>query len=63
MKLELTKLQDDNEQSVQRETLYEAMQGHLCTTLAHFIVFIGSKLGLPIHSNAERSLLNGAHVQ
>jgi hypothetical protein len=63
MTLELTKLQDDNEQSPQRETLYEAMQGHLCTTLAHFIVFIGSKLGLPIHSNAERSLLNGAHVQ
>jgi hypothetical protein len=63
MKLELTKLQDDNDRSLQRETLYEAMQKHLCMTLAHFIVFIGSKLELPIHSTAERSFLNGAHVR
>jgi hypothetical protein len=39
------------------------MQNHLCKTLAHFVLFIGSKLGLSIHSTAEQTLLDGADSQ
>jgi hypothetical protein len=46
----------------QRKTLFEVMQNHLCETLAHFVVFIGSKLGLAIRETAEQSILSRAHA-
>jgi hypothetical protein len=38
------------------------MQKHLCRTLAHYTIFLGSKLGLPIPSNMERFILDAAHL-
>jgi hypothetical protein len=38
------------------------MQEHLCRTLAHFVVLLGSKLGLPISVDAERFILD-VHTQ
>jgi hypothetical protein len=39
------------------------MQEHLCRTLAHFVVLLGSKLGLPISADAERFILDAAHTR
>ncbi|PMD33109.1 hypothetical protein L207DRAFT_639814 [Hyaloscypha variabilis F] len=43
------------------QTLYTAMQHHLCRTLAHYIIYLSSKLGLPIASTKEKFILEFAH--
>jgi hypothetical protein len=45
------------------ETLYNAMQKHLCRTLAHYAIFIGSKLGLPFVGHVERFIIEAAHAR
>jgi hypothetical protein len=37
------------------------MQQHLCRTLAHYTIYLATKLGLPIPSNKERFVLQSAH--
>lgn len=44
-----------------QQSLYTAMQQHLCLTLAHYTVYLGTKLGLPIPSNKEQFVLEAAH--
>jgi hypothetical protein len=36
------------------------MQNHLCQILAHYVVYIGTKLNLPIGNDTERFILEGA---
>ncbi|KAE9365634.1 hypothetical protein N431DRAFT_286554, partial [Stipitochalara longipes BDJ] len=43
------------------QTLYTAMQHHLCRTLAHYTIYLASKLGLPISSTKEKFILEFAH--
>ncbi len=45
------------------ESLYTVMQKHLCTTLAHYLAFLGNKLGLPITRTVERTLIESAHTR
>jgi hypothetical protein len=40
--------------------LFSAMQDHLCQILVHFVVFLGSRLSLPIANTTERFILQGA---
>ena len=39
---------------------FQAMQNHLCQILAHYIVYIGSKLSLPIASHTEKFIIEAA---
>jgi hypothetical protein len=39
------------------------MQNHLCKTLAHFVIFIGTKVGISIPVTSEQNLLDLAHNQ
>lgn len=43
--------------------LYDAMQEHLCRTLAHFAVYIAEKLELSITVSEEKFLLDAAHAR
>jgi len=43
------------------QTLHTAMQHHLCRMLAHYTIYLGSKLRLPIDSNKEKLILEFAH--
>ncbi|KAN0089708.1 hypothetical protein V8E51_019968 [Hyaloscypha variabilis] len=43
------------------QTLYTAMQHHLCRMLAHYTIYLGSKLRLPIDSDKEKLILEFAH--
>jgi hypothetical protein len=45
------------------ETLYDAMQKHLCRMLAHYAIYLGSKLGLPFVGYVERFIIEGAHAK
>jgi hypothetical protein len=38
----------------------QAMQSHLCQILAHFVVYLGSQLSLPIASHVEQFILEAA---
>jgi hypothetical protein len=44
----------------QIQTLHRVMQTHLCRTLAHHMVYLGTRLGLPISSAMERFILDAA---
>jgi len=37
------------------------MQEHICRTLVHFLIFIGSRLNLQISLDAERSVLSSSY--
>ncbi|KAE9363737.1 hypothetical protein N431DRAFT_356552 [Stipitochalara longipes BDJ] len=39
---------------------FQAMQAHLCQILAHYVVYISSRLNLPLDKNAEKSILEAA---
>lgn len=39
---------------------FQAMQSHLCQILAHYMVYIGSRLNLPIANDADRFILEAA---
>jgi len=39
---------------------FQAMQDHLCQILAHYVIYLGSKLDLPISSDTERFILEAA---
>jgi hypothetical protein len=39
---------------------FQAMQNHLCQILAHYVVYIGSRLHLPIANDADRFILEAA---
>lgn len=43
--------------------LFDAMQQHLCRTLAHYLVFLASHLGLQLSTNAERSALDAMPLE
>jgi hypothetical protein len=43
------------------ETLYDVMQEHLCRMLAHYVVYLGSKISLQILGSTERRVLEAAH--
>jgi hypothetical protein len=58
---DLQTIQDNYPQNP--ETLYDAMQKHLCRTLAHYAIFIGSKLGLPFVGHVERFIIEAAHAR
>ncbi len=36
------------------------MQEHLCQTLAHYLLYLGSKLGLSMRKDNERALIDAA---
>jgi hypothetical protein len=44
-----------------KETLYDVMQEHLCRMLAHYVVYLGSKINLQIPGGTERRVLEAAH--
>ncbi|KAG4443885.1 hypothetical protein IFR05_000651 [Cadophora sp. M221] len=39
---------------------FKAMQSHLCQILAHYLIFLGSQLGLPIKTGTDQFLLEAA---
>jgi hypothetical protein len=41
-------------------TLFDAMEEHLCRTLSHFLVYLGSSLNLSISGEAERATLRAS---
>lgn len=41
-------------------TLWSAMRDHLCLMLTHHLIFLGSRLGIPISLDFERHLLAGS---
>jgi hypothetical protein len=43
------------------ETLYDVVQEHLCRMLAHYIVYLGSKISLQIPGSTERRVMEAAH--
>jgi hypothetical protein len=58
---DLQTIQDNYPQNP--ETLYDAMQKHLCRTLAHYVIYLGGKLGLPFVGNVERFIIEDAHAK
>src|SRR5271156_6209026 len=50
-----------NGAATQQHTLYDVMQEHLCRMLAHYLLYLGRKLGLQIPDYTERMLLDAAH--
>ena len=42
---------------------FQAMRSHLCQILAHYVLFLGSQLKLPIPTDAEQSILETAPSQ
>jgi hypothetical protein len=53
--------QNDSTYTNAPRTLYNAMQQHLCRILAHYTVYLGTKLGLPIFKKVEPFILDAAH--
>jgi hypothetical protein len=47
----------------QQQTQFEATQEFLCKILAHYVVFIASKLRLPITTSVEQFILQTSHAR
>lgn len=53
-------LQNSSTNNTSHYSEFQAMQSHLCQILAHYVVYIGSRLNLPIANDAERFILEAA---
>jgi hypothetical protein len=53
-------LQNSSSNGTSYSSESQTMQNHLCQILAHYVVYIGSKLNLPIANDADRFILEAA---
>ncbi|KAH9214241.1 hypothetical protein DL95DRAFT_462229 [Leptodontidium sp. 2 PMI_412] len=44
----------------ERTSAFKSLQNHLCQILAHYLIFLGSQLGLPIKTGTDQFLLEAA---